>query len=200
MVGADHADACAPFGFGFAESALRSRASSAHGRPALYGNTTSTLNNIIPALFSSVTGCHSPVPSSVVLPIQNWHHSTNPNFPHPLDTTTPMAYNISMIFIETSLFTQRIVQIMDDDAYGELQEHLAAHPEAGPVIIGSGGVRKIRWRGSSRGKRGGSRLIYYWDNGHQILMLYAYLKNERENLTPEQISMMREIAKEFKHE
>ena len=111
-----------------------------------------------------------------------------------------MAYNMGMTFIETSLFTQRIVQIMDDDAYGELQEHLAAHPDAGPVIIGSGGVRKIRWRGSSRGKRGGSRLIYYWDNGHQILMLYAYLKNERENLTPEQLSMMREIAKEFKHE
>ncbi len=111
-----------------------------------------------------------------------------------------MAYNIDMIFIETSLFTHRIVQVMDDDAYGELQEHLAAYPDAGHVIVGSGGVRKIRWRGSNRGKRGGSRLIYYWDNGHQILMLYVYLKNERENLTPNQISMMREIAKEFKNE
>ena len=111
-----------------------------------------------------------------------------------------MAYNVGMIFVETSLFTQRIVQVMDDDAYAELQEHLASHPDAGPVIVGSGGVRKIRWRGSNRGKRGGSRLIYYWDNGYQILMLYVYLKNEREDLTPEQISMMREIAKEFKNE
>ena len=111
-----------------------------------------------------------------------------------------MAYNITMIFVETSLFTERIVQVMDDDAYGELQEHLTAHPDAGPIIVGSGGVRKIRWRGSNRGKRGGSRLIYYWDNGYQILMLYVYLKKERENLTPEQISMMREIAKEFKNE
>ena len=117
-----------------------------------------------------------------------------------VDGTTPMAYNAGMIFVETSLFTQRIVQVMDDDAYAELQEHLATHPDAGPVIVGSGGVRKIRWRGSNRGKRGGSRLIYYWDNGCQILMLYVYLKNERENLTPEQISMMREIAKEFKNE
>ena len=118
----------------------------------------------------------------------------------PIDTPTPMAYNMGMIFVETSLFTRRIVQAMDDDTYGELQEHLTAHPDAGAVIIGSGGVRKIRWRGSSRGKRGGSRLIYYWDCGNQILMLYVYLKNERENLTPDQISMMREIAKEFKNE
>ena len=111
-----------------------------------------------------------------------------------------MAYNLGMIFVETSLFTRRIVQVMDDDAYGELQEHLAEHPDAGAVIAGSGGVRKIRWRGSGRGKRGGSRLIYYWDFGYQILMLYVYMKNERENLTPDQISMMREIAKEFKNE
>ncbi|MBR4171458.1 MAG: type II toxin-antitoxin system RelE/ParE family toxin [Kiritimatiellae bacterium] len=105
-----------------------------------------------------------------------------------------------MIFIETSLFTRRIVQLMDDDTYCELQDHLAAHPNAGQLIVGAGGVRKIRWRGSSRGKRGGSRLIYYWDAGDQILMLYVYLKNERENLTPEQVSMMREVAKGFKNE
>ena len=54
-----------------------------------------------------------------------------------------MAYNAGMIFVETSLFTQRIVQVMDDDAYAELKEHLASHPDAGPVIVGSGGVRKI---------------------------------------------------------
>ena len=107
-----------------------------------------------------------------------------------------MAYNMAMIFVETSLFTERIVQVMDDDAYGELQEHLTAHPDAGPIIVGSGGVRKIRWRGSNRGKRGGSRLIYYWDNGYQILMLYGL----SEEGAPEQISMMREIAKEFKNE
>ena len=111
-----------------------------------------------------------------------------------------MAYNNRMIFIETSLFTERIGGLMTDEAYGELQNHLANHPDSGSMIIGSGGVRKIRWRGSGRGKRGGSRLIYYWDFGERILMLYAFLKNERENLSQEQISAMREIAKEFKDE
>ena len=53
-----------------------------------------------------------------------------------------MAYNTDMIFIETSLFTQRIVQVMDDDAYAELQEHLASHPDAGPVIVGSEGCER----------------------------------------------------------
>jgi len=105
-----------------------------------------------------------------------------------------------MVFIETSIFTERIVQLMDDDAYRELQEHLAEHPDSGAVIVGSGGVRKIRWRGSGRGKRGGSRLIYYWNSGEKILMLYAYLKNEREDLSTKQLALMREIAKEFKDE
>lgn len=105
-----------------------------------------------------------------------------------------------MIFIETSLFTTRIVKLMDDDDYRELQKHLGEHPDSGAVIVGSGGVRKIRWSGSGRGKRGGSRLIYYWNYGDKILMLYAYLKNEREDLSPEQVALMREIAKEFKNE
>ena len=42
-----------------------------------------------------------------------------------IDGSTPMAYNYGMIFVETSLFTRRIVQVMDDDAYGELQGYAA---------------------------------------------------------------------------
>ena len=111
-----------------------------------------------------------------------------------------MAYNHNVIFIETSLFTERIVNVLNDDAYGELQRHLAEHPDSGQMIVGAGGVRKIRWSGSGRGKRGGSRLIYYWDFGERILMLYVFLKKERENLSQEQIAAMREIAKEFRNE
>ena len=89
---------------------------------------------------------------------------------------------------------------MSDDDYAALQFHLSEYPDAGVIIPGAGGVRKIRWGGSGRGKRGGSRLIYYWDCGDEVLMLYVYLKNERENLTEEQKKMMKQIAERYKHE
>jgi len=111
-----------------------------------------------------------------------------------------MAYNMRMIFLETKVFTSRIVEAMSDDAYAELQGHLSMHPDAGVVIPGAGGVRKIRWAGSGRGKSGGSRLIYYWDFGDRILMLYVYQKNEQENLTEDQKKVMRQIAEAYKHE
>ena len=111
-----------------------------------------------------------------------------------------MAYNTRMIFVETKLFTDRILDALSDDEYAGLQNHLSEHPDAGAIIQGTGGVRKIRWAVSGRGKRGGSRLIYYWDCGDRILMLYVYLKNERENLTSKQKKMMKQIAEAYKHE
>ena len=117
-----------------------------------------------------------------------------------IDLCTPMEYNLFMTFVETKLFTSRILDAMSDDEYAALQHYLANRPDAGAVIPGAGGVRKVRWSGSGRGKRGGSRLIYYWDCGDRILMLYVYLKNERENLTEEQKKLMRQIAEGYKHE
>lgn len=101
-----------------------------------------------------------------------------------------------MIFVETHLFTQRVVQAMSDDDYRGLQSHLVDHPDAGVVIPGSGGIRKIRWRGSGRGKRGGSRTLYFWNATERIYMLYLYLKNERENVTPKQLAVLRATLEE----
>ena len=117
-----------------------------------------------------------------------------------IDVCAPMVYNATMIFVETKLFTSRILDAMSDDEYAALQDHLSRHPDVGALIPGAGGVRKVRWAGSGRGKRGGSRLIYYWDCGDRILMLYVYLKNERENLTEGQKKMMKQIAEGYKHE
>jgi mRNA-degrading endonuclease RelE of RelBE toxin-antitoxin system len=80
---------------------------------------------------------------------------------------------------------------MDDSSYADLQGFLANNPEAGSVIPGSGGIRKIRWTGSGRGKRGGSRILYYLWTDERILMLFAYLKNELENLTPDQLRQLK---------
>ena len=67
-----------------------------------------------------------------------------------------------MIIVETTVFTKLIGQLMDDDRYRELQALLIENPEIGDLIQGSGGLRKIRWKLTGRGKRGGVRVIYYW--------------------------------------
>lgn len=109
---------------------------------------------------------------------------------------------ICMVIIETSIFTKKIDSILSDDEYRELQAVLVKMPDTGEIIQGSGGIRKIRWAASGRGKRGGARVIYYWATRHnQIFMLFAYAKNERDNLTKEQLSVLREVViAEFKNE
>ena len=69
-----------------------------------------------------------------------------------------------MEFVETPTFTRLILPLMKDDDYAELQVALAKRPEIGKVIPGSGGIRKARWGGSGRGKRGGLRIIYFWQS------------------------------------
>jgi mRNA-degrading endonuclease RelE of RelBE toxin-antitoxin system len=64
-------------------------------------------------------------------------------------------------FIETQLFSQLREDYLPDEEYARLQEALIEKPEGGALIPGSGGVRKLRWSGSGRGKRGGIRVIYY---------------------------------------
>jgi len=67
-----------------------------------------------------------------------------------------------MLIIETPIFTKRVKALLSDEEYRLLQNELVARPDAGKIIPESGGLRKIRWSGSGRGKRGGTRLIYYW--------------------------------------
>jgi hypothetical protein len=106
----------------------------------------------------------------------------------------------SMQFIETSVFTRQVTALLTDEEYGQLQVALSAHPDAGDIILGSGGLRKIRWAISGRGKRGGVRAIYYWRvRQDQILMLFMYSKTEKDDLTTQQLQVLREIVeKEFK--
>jgi hypothetical protein len=86
-------------------------------------------------------------------------------------------------FVETKLFTRLVREYLSDDEYSRLQQVLAAEPEVGSVIPGSGGVRKMRWGVAGRGKRGGLRVIYYLRTRHgQIWMLTLYTKNVAENI------------------
>jgi mRNA-degrading endonuclease RelE of RelBE toxin-antitoxin system len=100
-----------------------------------------------------------------------------------------------MKIIETPIFTKRLKKIVDDDEYRQLQNILILNPESGKIIKGSGGLRKLRWSGSGRGKRGGSRVIYYWLKDEEIIfMLLIYLKNESEDLTQDQIKILKSIV------
>ncbi|HAM40244.1 MAG TPA: hypothetical protein DD714_02895 [Candidatus Omnitrophica bacterium] len=96
-----------------------------------------------------------------------------------------------MEFVETSIFTQRITRLLTDDEYYDLQATLAEHPKAGDVIPGAGGLRKLRWRASGRGKRGGLRIIYYCWSENRLYMVFAYDKTEQGDLTHEQLKTLR---------
>lgn len=102
-----------------------------------------------------------------------------------------------MIFIETSIFTKEITQLLPDEQYSMLQSSLMLRPDAGDLIRGSGGLRKIRWNLPGSGKRGALRVIYYWDTPDTIFMLMAYRKTEQDDLAPEQLKLLRALVKEW---
>lgn len=97
-------------------------------------------------------------------------------------------------FIETRLFTKLVLDYLADDDYAALQEALMVDPDAGPVIPGSGGVRKLRWAAPGRGKRGGYRIVYYVRHAYGVIwMLTMYPKNVAENIPAH---VLRQIRKE----
>ncbi|HQN01842.1 MAG TPA: type II toxin-antitoxin system RelE/ParE family toxin [Candidatus Hydrogenedentes bacterium] len=117
-----------------------------------------------------------------------------------IDNTTPMTYTYRMLIVETSVFTRRIGDCMSDEEYRALQVLLVGNPASGNVIPGGGGLRKLRWAGSGRGKRGGTRIIYYWWVPETLFMLFPYLKNETEDLTTDQVRQLKAVVEEWLHE
>lgn len=93
-----------------------------------------------------------------------------------------------------------IHRLIDEDQYRSLQIALMLRPEQGPVIPGTGGMRKVRWAQPDAGKSGGLRIIYYWAPTElAFYMLYAYSKNEQGDITPAQARMLGALVrKEFK--
>jgi hypothetical protein len=99
-----------------------------------------------------------------------------------------------MLIIETPIFTRRIQAILSDEEYRLLQIHLVNKPDVGKVILGSGGLRKLRWSAGGHGKRGGIRVIYYWFMSKEtILLLFAYSKSEQDDLTSGQLRQLRKV-------
>jgi hypothetical protein len=102
-----------------------------------------------------------------------------------------------MEFIETSLFTRLIYDYLSEEEYLGLQVYLLRYPDRGAIIPGSGGVRKIRWAISGKGKRGGIPVIYYWKvNEDEIWLLTVYGKSERDTIPGH---LLKRIAEEIKN-
>jgi hypothetical protein len=100
-------------------------------------------------------------------------------------------------FLETKLFTRLVQEYLTDAEYRELQALLMERPDAGDVMPGSGGVRKLRWRAPVRGKPGGYRVIYYAKVEQGVIwMLTMYPKNVSDNIPAH---VLRKIRKEVQN-
>jgi len=108
---------------------------------------------------------------------------------------------MKLTFIETPVFTGLITDLLGDEDYRQMQEHLLICPTAGDVIAGTAGCRKLRWRTSERkgGKRGGIRVIYYFRRStDQIIFLLAYDHRLVDDLSPAQKRQLAKIVRKLK--
>ena len=97
-------------------------------------------------------------------------------------------------FIESSLFTKMVYDYLSEDDYVAFQQFLLEHPEAGDVVRGSGGVRKLRWARAGTGKSGGVRVCYFIRNAvGQIVLLVIYAKSVRTSTPGAVLKQMKEL-------
>jgi hypothetical protein len=103
-----------------------------------------------------------------------------------------------MVFIETPIFTADVKRLLSDADYASLQQHLVVQPDAGDVVAGTGGLRKVRWKTAGRGKRGGTRVIYYHVMAQaQIRMILIYRKGIKDDLSSTEKAILRKINAEW---
>jgi hypothetical protein len=110
-----------------------------------------------------------------------------------------MPYTCTVFsFIETRLFSRLIREYLSDEDYGRLQLELVENPEAGAVVRGSGGVRKLRWAAAGHGKRGGCRVVYFVRRQQGVIwMLTIYAKNVVDSIPGH---VLKEISREIEND
>lgn len=84
--------------------------------------------------------------------------------------------------IESPIFSKLWPDYWSEEERGEFASWLARNPDAGKVVPGSGGVRKVRWKRPGSGRRGGVRVIYFFQTSTgRIWLLTVYAKSNQEN-------------------
>ena len=104
--------------------------------------------------------------------------------------------NMDALFIELPAFEKHRHDYLNDEIFQSFQQQLLNNPEAGDVVEGTGGLRKIRVVDERRnkGKRGGLRVIYYWWSGfNQFWLFTLYGKDEQSDLTPHQKKLFKQL-------
>jgi hypothetical protein len=105
------------------------------------------------------------------------------------------------VFIESTQFTKTVDRFLDDEAYSALQRAVMQRPDAGKVMSGCGGLRKLRIPdpGRRKGKRGGARIIYlHVPAVDWIFLLDVYDKDEKDDLSKAEKKILRDLAEQFK--
>jgi len=99
-----------------------------------------------------------------------------------------------MTVVETPGFQRDAAAVLTPEERSELIAFLAANPEAGDIMPGTGGGRKLRWRTVGHGKRGGARVIYYYHNESiPLFLLNVFAKNEKASLTKAERNEMKAL-------
>src|SRR5690349_10933366 len=110
---------------------------------------------------------------------------------------TQMIGKISQTVVETPEFIKQAKSCMNDKEREDFINFIAKNPSDGDLIQGTGGARKIRWQADAhKGKRGGARIIYYFhDENIPIFLFTAYKKNQKDDLTTTEKTILRKIIK-----
>ena len=106
---------------------------------------------------------------------------------------------IPQVIVETQPYQRAVQRVWDSSTQMEFKTFIGLNPEAGDIIPGTGGIRKVRWQGSGHGKRGGVRIIYYvYNEYYPIYLLYAYPKNVQVNLSEDEKKIFTKVTEQLK--
>jgi hypothetical protein len=104
-----------------------------------------------------------------------------------------------MAVVETEVFLRQSAEIWTDEERNAFVDFIARNPEAGDIIPGSGGVRKVRWRWDGGGKRGGVRIIYFYLRKNvPLYLLMIYRKSRQADLSPDAKEAVQNFAERLK--
>ncbi|WED22653.1 type II toxin-antitoxin system RelE/ParE family toxin [Vibrio sp. JC009] len=108
----------------------------------------------------------------------------------------PISHAIE--FIETPIFESQRKELINDDEFRELQSDIIKNPKFGKLVIGTGGLRKIRLASSNTGKSGGYRVLYLLVLPDTVYLMMIYKKGRKDSLTNQDKNLLKEVSQSIK--